>query len=116
MSRDPFLDAREALQQEGVQLQGPEPRKLSKRILLGRIQLMNRALDEFADGAGCKGRNGVQDLGSQAEALVRVVDEALRTAARMGLPWGALWDDRGRGHTDEILATVGYDPSKAEVG
>ncbi|MBU6231512.1 nucleoside triphosphate pyrophosphohydrolase family protein [Patescibacteria group bacterium] len=141
MSRDQYKDVRECHEHFGLVLNGPRPRRLSKRKMLERIQFLQEELDELVTATGLKGKGSAQDFAGQADALVDLVYVALGTAAMMGLPWGALWDDvhranmskvRGithRGHkvdlakpagwvgphTDEILTLAGYDAEEGEV-
>lgn len=63
------------------------PGHVTQRKLNGRIEFLQEELNEF------KVAVEAQDLAEQADALVDLVYVALGTAASLGLPWKALWDD-----------------------
>lgn len=81
-----YSDVR-AFQTKFGQLVGDHPRHLTRRKLNERIAQMQEELDEFTNAVDN------DDIAEQADALVDLVYFALGTAAHMGLPWQALWDD-----------------------
>lgn len=125
------------------QLDSARPTHLTRRKLAERANFMLEELREFADGAGLaplftlddEGYRFVvnrvkadQDLALQADALVDLVYVALGTAAMMGLPWQALWDDvqranmakekgpthRNMGFGSDICKPPGWEPPRTE--
>ena len=97
------------------QLRNFRPTHLTRRKLAERYNFMLEELLEGAAGAGlclCKDRDGDpvfladggldQVMEMQADALVDLVYVAKGTAAMMGLPWRALWDDVQRANMSKV--------------
>ena len=72
------------------------PQLLSAGETLGRAEKMLEELMEFMQAA----RNA--DLSAAADALVDLVYFAKGTAAQMGLPWEALWNEVQRANMAKI--------------
>ena len=94
-NNDNYADVR-AFQHKFGQLVGFAPRHLTKRKLRERIAQMQEELDEFESAVEA------DDIAEQADALVDIVYFALGTAAHMGLPWQALWDDVQRANMSKV--------------
>lgn len=90
-----YSDVR-AFQTKFGQLVGDHPRHLTRRKLNERIAQMQEELDEFTVAVDN------DDIAEQADALVDLVYFALGTAAHMGLPWQALWDDVQRANMSKV--------------
>lgn len=90
-----YADVR-AFQHKFGQLVGFAPRHLTKRKLRERIAQMQEELDEFEAAVEA------DDIAEQADALVDIVYFALGTAAHMGLPWRALWEDVQRANMSKV--------------
>jgi predicted HAD superfamily Cof-like phosphohydrolase len=110
-----LLDVR-AFHKKFKQIDSSIPTHLTKRKLAGRYNFMLEELLEGADAAGLVLRlddDGIfkfidvpgvdQDMAPQADALVDLVYVAKGTAAMMGLPWKALWDDVQRANMAKEL-------------
>lgn len=77
------------------------PTPLTKQKLVERANFMLEELLEFAKAAGLGLYDGHfvgedtddVDFPGQADALIDLVYVAKGTAAQLGLPWDALWDD-----------------------
>lgn len=63
------------------------PRHPATALGRHRIKHMQEELDEFAEGLD------EHNLAKMADALIDLVYVAMGTAAAMGLPWQALWDE-----------------------
>jgi hypothetical protein len=110
---DEMADIRRVSQKFGM-IVNSVPTHLTKRKLGEQVELLREELKEFEDA--CL----IQDLDLQADALVDLVVIAKRTAAMLGLPWEALWDDvqranmakeRGvgkRGHAIDLIKPRGW--------
>lgn len=90
-----YADVR-AFQHKFGQLVGFAPRHLTKRKLRERIAQMQEELDEFESAVEA------DDIAEQADALVDIAYFTLGTAAHMGLPWQALWDDVQRANMSKV--------------
>src|SRR5882672_8713262 len=70
----------------GILLNG-RPVHLTRKRLEDRMECMAEELVEFEQAAHA------QDLAGMADALIDLVYFAKGTAAQLGLPWEALWND-----------------------
>lgn len=102
------------------QIDSAKPTHLTRRKLAERANFMLEELNEFAKAAGLvavaingnvevvgtifrfEDCDGDQDMSLQADALVDLVYVAKGTAAMMGLPWAALWDDVQRANMAKV--------------
>lgn len=121
MSTMPHYDDVREFQLKFDMLVGQKPRHLTARKLRERADFLAEELKEFREGVD------EADLAKQADALVDLVYVALGTAASMGLPWQALWDDvqranmakqRGvgsRGHLVDCVKPPGWVPPRTQT-
>lgn len=64
-----------------------------------RAKFMQEELDEFYEAVMCN------DMAGAGDALIDLVYVALGTAAMMGLPWQAMWDEVQRANMSKVRAT-----------
>lgn len=108
-----LLDVRAFHEKFGM-LDNEVPWHLTKRKLLERADCMQEELNEFRVAVEA------QDMVEMADGLIDIAYFAKGTAAMMGLPWRALWDDvhaanmrkvRGtthRGHLVDVMKPPGW--------
>jgi predicted HAD superfamily Cof-like phosphohydrolase len=105
-----LLDVK-AFHKKFKQIDSSVPTHLTQRKLCERYNFILEELFEGADAAGLLfigshfvvDKSADQDMALQADALIDLVYVAKGTAAMMGLPWKALWDDVQRANMAKEL-------------